>query len=126
MEFEIAFESEKNRFVIKTCGFYAVEDNISIIKQLELHPNWRKGLDVLVDHRQASFETARVDDIRHISEAMAVFEKKYGSRRCAIVAPSAGYSLVAFYKYDVDSKVDLVTKIFPSDEYDKALSWLDK
>ncbi len=126
MRFEIIDETKnKDRFVLKTYDRYTVEDNILMLKQLTLHRHWRKGLDVLVDHRQVSFESVEVTDVSEISTVIVALDKQYGTRRCAIVTPLVGHGLVALYKYDVDSKVDMETKIFGPNDYEKAVSWLE-
>jgi hypothetical protein len=111
MEFEIFDESKKGRFVLKASDHYSTEDHIEIIKQLVHHPHWRKGLDVLVDLQHESLENALVTDMIQISGIVAIIDKEYGVRRCAIVVPLCGFSKAALYKYQVDPKVDMATRV---------------
>ncbi len=125
MEFEIISESENGGFILKTSGQYAVEDYIMMLKHLALHSSWKKGMDVLLDHRQTSFEDFSVDLMSQISDATVALDERYGAKRCAIVAPTEGFSKIGMFKFDVDSKVGTITKIFPPDEYADAIRWLE-
>ena len=129
MDFEIIGESSKGYLILKTSGSYSVDDNIEMIKQIALHEHWKKGMDVLTDHRHVSFEEGDLTDLRlhteRLTEATMLLEKEYGARRCAIVAPLEGHTKAALYTFFANLELNMVTKLFPPNEYDKAVLWLE-
>lgn len=124
MKFEIIDRSERGYFIVKTYEDFSVYDNSLMLNHVILQPNWHKCFGLLVDYSRVSFENFNLDNLNQVVDIVAAIEKTLGIGRCAIVAPQEGIIFTSFYKYEIDSKVQMDTQVFPSDEYGNALNWV--
>ena len=125
MEFEIIDESGNGRFVTKTFGQFSTENMTLMLKQLVSHNHWKKGLDLLMDHRQLSLDEATVDEVSQLAKVIGALEKDFAAGRCAMVVPDKGPGIAAIFKYAIDLKSEMVIKMFEPAEYRNALNWLE-
>lgn len=124
MNFEITEKEIGKLFELQVSGSYNIDDYIFMIKELALHRNWKKGLNLLVNLSDATFENTQPRDTQHISNIVTVIENQYGPGHCAIVIPEEIISLTSFYKFSIDLTAQFKTAIFKSKEHEIALNWL--
>ncbi len=125
MRFEITFNEDQNRFILKTFEYLTMQGIEEMVKELLTHNKWQKGRDLLIDHREASFAKISIEDIISLSNTVMVLDKTLGSRRCSAISPEDGYLKNSMYESKIESKVDTVTKTFLPSQYKEAIEWLD-
>lgn len=125
MKYDINFDKNKNRFSLKTYGYLSMNGIQEMIKTLVTHEKWKKGRDLFIDHREASFEKISQEDMLVLSQTVISLDKTLGAHRCAVISPDDGYAKHAMYEYSVESKADLITRTFLADQYEMAREWLD-
>lgn len=125
MRFEIIEIPQKKFFVINAEGNFTIEDNIQMIRDLALHKSWKKGLNVLLDHRKTVFKNINIGRLKEIITTIALLEKEYGASNCAIISPIEGMSIIAMYKFESEFKVNMKTKIFCPLELSEAYKWIE-
>ena len=124
MKYTLVFDENRNLFTLTTFGALSLKGIQDMIRTMLMHESWRKGRDLLVDHRRASFCDVSPADMKVIADTVVVLDQKLGARHCAVITPDDGISKHAMYQYEVDPRADLVTRIFLAHEYDIALHWL--
>ncbi|MBN2715654.1 MAG: hypothetical protein JXX14_07345 [Deltaproteobacteria bacterium] len=124
MKYSIAFDSSWNRFTLTTFEAVSMKGVKQMLRDLLMHPSWKKGRDLLVDHRKASFSQISSEEMAFLADTVVALDEKLGARFCAVISPDDGITKHAMYKFDVDPRADLVTRVFMADEYDAALEWL--
>ena len=124
MRYTLAFDENRNLFTLTTFDALSLRDIQDMIRAMLMHESWRKGRDLLLDHRLASFSEISPADMKMLADTVAVLDQKLGPRYCAIITPDDGISKHAMYQYEVDPRADLVTRIFLAHEYENALHWL--
>ena len=126
MKYTLTFEDAKNRFTLKTFGNLTMFGIQDMIKQLVSHQDWKKGRDLFIDHREASFEEISVEDIMLLSKMVTMLDETLGARRCSVISSDDGHMKNAMYKNTVDpDKADIVTRTFSALQYNEAIAWLD-
>jgi len=125
MEFEIRDESEKGRFILKTFGNFSVPEHVVTIRELTSHPNWKKGMNLLVDHSKVSIEDFGVEEVPLMAESLAAANELFGCARHAIIVPRGGYFKATMVKFLADPKIRWTVKLFEDYEYDAAIVWLE-
>lgn len=125
MHYKINDESENNRFVIKMSGPFTLQSHAALLKELVSHPNWKKGLDLLVDGREVSLEYFEAEQIKIAATSVVHFGDFIGECRHAIICPDEGFTKVSMFTFFADEEVGWTSRLFSSDEYAEAVSWLD-
>ena len=126
MKYELTFEENLNRFTLTTFNALTLPGIQEMLKALVTHESWRKGRDLVVDHRQASFSKISPEEMRFLADAVVALDQHLGARYCAVISPDDGISKHAMYQFDVEPRADLVTRVFLSHEYSDALKWLNE
>lgn len=95
----------------------------TFFEQLLSHKRWRPGNTFLGD--LTAFDTKHLtkDEVREIANLTAIYKKKLGPMRCALLVEShLGFGLVRMWMTFVDNSTEFTTDVFMSKE--KAMSWL--
>jgi len=125
MKYEIIDKSDRGWVLIKTYGSYSADGDASILKELSLLDYLPKLSGFLVDYSQTSFVKTDLITVKQAVQITASADNYLGLKRCAIIIPADGYSKAAMYKYDLDSIINMKTEIFSTDEYKRAVHWLE-
>ncbi|MBN2344322.1 MAG: hypothetical protein JXX29_05275 [Deltaproteobacteria bacterium] len=125
MRYTLLFEEKLNRFTLTTYEELSFEGIQEMMKTLLTHESWKKGRDLLVDHREASFAQITPQEMQYLADAVVTLDQTLGARYCAVVSPDDGVSKHAMYQFDVEDRAELVNRTFLPNEHDKALSWLN-
>lgn len=125
MRYDIIFTPEKNRFTLKTYEYLTMTGIQEMIRELVTHKDWKKGRDLFIDHREASFEKISIEDIISLSNTVMLLDETLGAHRCSVISSDDGYLKNAMYQNKIDSNAKIVTRTFLPTEYDQAIAWLD-
>lgn len=85
MDWEIDFETFAGLMVIKASGVVEVEGILEYVKAAVTHPEWRKGMPVLVDFRNIDTDGVEYPDIKRIAAILAPYASTIGDLRVAVV-----------------------------------------
>lgn len=120
---EISFEPEESYATIRASGDARAEGFAAYQRELFARPEWRPGLDVLIDFRELHGENLKAEDIRRIAEQSVAYQPQYGSGRSAVVvSESLAFGLVRMYGSLVESKAPRNLRVFHTLE--EARAWL--
>ncbi|WDP91318.1 MAG: hypothetical protein HUN04_17090 [Desulfobacter sp.] len=129
MKYEIQDESKKyGRFLIKLSGPFSIDSQISMLRELVSHSNWRKGLNQVIDARELEFENYNINEIDSAALSVALLKKHFENSRHAIILSKEADGLMKseMFNFLTGDKVGWVSRIFTEDEYENALTWTKK
>lgn len=124
MDFTIIIDKEKNMAIIKSTGNAVVSDIASYQKLLTEDPDWKAGMNILVDHTGLVTTHLSFQEIQSISKSITAFAKELGNGRLALVVRTMmGYGLARMWQILTSELSDLNIKIFRSLEH--AEQWVE-
>jgi hypothetical protein len=124
MRHEITFDKNEPFVTIRTLGELSAEGHLLFLKELITRPEWRAGMNALVDHRAASLAAITPYDLQLISRWVKQLKDILGAGgRCAIVlSDDAEFTKVAMWKVMTEPDVGFKIEFF--DAVGDARKWL--
>lgn len=124
MEFTLSIDKDKNLAIIKSSGTADVSEIILYQKKLVEHPDWKPGINILVDHTDLITTHLTFQQIQAISKSITAFAKELGDGRLALVVRTMmGYGLARMWQILTSELSNLNIKIFRSLEH--AEQWVE-
>lgn len=124
MDFSLVVDKEKKLAIIKSSGTAIVGEITLYQKKLVEHPDWKPGINILVDHTDLITTNLTFQEIQAISKSIAAFAKELGDGRLALVVRTMmGYGLARMWQILTSELSNLNIKIFRSLEHAK--QWVE-
>ena len=123
MEHTITFDSNNGQFNIKTRGDGDVTSVVAFFKNIITHPEWKPGLNILMDHRELKIDTLEMAGIQSISRRFKKIGPKLGDGKLALVMKrDIDFGLARTWEILTAEAVDIAIEVFRS--MDEASRWL--
>jgi hypothetical protein len=121
MRYQFSIEVERNLVRERYDGTVTLEDLIACSQEEWAHPNYRGGMDVIVDCRTASFQLTRAE--MHDYAALLASTAAVG-RQAIVVSTTLGRGLARMFELTAESSFDVWkdSRVFASIE--EAERWL--
>lgn len=119
------FEYIENKEYIKIVseGIFSGEEAIRQIEELLVHPNWRKGMPILVDNRKVDYGVSGTNAMKKASEFHIENDERIGSGKAALLMKSVtDFGLGRQYELLTDEEISANVHIFLDEK--QALRWL--
>ncbi len=85
--------------VVRTRGLAAVEGFSAFLSDVVTHPDWRSGMDLLLDHRDLDGSALSEEDIHQLTdEAVAIDGELGGGRWAVVLANDLGFGLARMWQ----------------------------
>jgi hypothetical protein len=121
--FEIEFRAEEPFVRVTTTGSLTREGFERFIEALIAHSNWRRGMSILSDYREAEARPLSAADIRAMSVFYAGLQERLGPGKSAlVVSESLDYGIARMWISLTEMKVSREIRVFHALE--EAEAWL--
>ncbi len=123
MEFEIEW-LDSSLVICRTSGRASVEGYEAMMKALNSQPEFRPGVDLIVDHTNVDVSALTAAEIEKVADLRSHFTGDVAARAAGVVGPGSPmrYGLGRMFKAFVDT--DPGTKITVFETVDEAIAWL--
>jgi hypothetical protein len=123
MEFEIEW-IDPSLVICRTSGLASVEGYEAMMEALTSQPQFRPGVDLIVDHTNVNVSALTVAEIEQVAGLRAQFAGNVAARAAGVVGPHSPmrYGLGRMFEAFVNSQPG--TKITVFETVEEAMVWL--
>ncbi len=123
MMHHIEIDSRGTTFTITTAGQGNVEGIIAFLDAIVAHPQWRPGLNILLDHRRLDIAPITVEGIDRVSGYFQTLSPQLGDGKIALVMNrDIDFGIARAWELVTREYVDMEIGVFRSIE--EARHWL--
>ena len=110
---------------IKTYGDGSPEGIIAFLEDLISHPEWQKGANVLLDHRELSIDSITVEGIERVAGFFVSIADQLGDGKLALVMNrDIDFGIARAWELVTATEVDMQIRVFK--RIDDAKCWLQE
>lgn len=124
MDTTFEFHPEKGYVVMTTSGKAEVAGFIQSNHDMVAHPEWKPGMNLLLDHRQLNSNELGSEEVRKLASSGFVFKGLTRETRIAtVVETRLGFGLMRMWEAYVENESPTHHRIFETPE--EAAQWLE-
>lgn len=124
MQYEILFDNELDRITVVGRGVAEVQDFALLAEDLINHEDFKPGVSVLQDYRDAHIADLSPKEIRSIASIASDRSLKFGKGRWAIVtADDVSFGMARMWYGLACNSLDIIANVFT--DIDKATKWIE-
>lgn len=123
MDHTIEFDPDRRYVVITTSGQASMDGFQRMHRDMVAHPNWKAGMNLLMDHRALDSSRMAGQDVERIALWRSGLSKLNGtSKIAAVVETDLGFGLMRMWHSHIEGFIPAEFRIFRS--LDGARQWL--
>ena len=124
MQHTIIVDSHNHQLTVTTSGDGDVVGVVSFLEEIIVHPHWKTGNNILLDHRNLRFDKVKMDGVHRIARFFKSISPKLGDGKIAFVMNrDIDFGIARAWEILTADEVDIQIEVFRSIE--KARTWLD-
>jgi hypothetical protein len=123
MTHTIEADLSSSLFVVTTEGEGSEKGVIAFLKDIIAHPEWRPGLNILLDHRRLTIDKIKEPGVKAVSMFFISISKQLGWGKLALVMNrDVDFGITRAWEIITADSVDMRIRVFRS--YEEGRNWV--